>query len=124
MKIYYKNGGSGSLLVRGVDGKRITIRPGVNTVPDDVGADLIAKYPKVITGDEEAQAAKANSVKVTDENAALKAENKELKDQVAKLQLIAAQVPVASVKDSAKDKRIAELEKQLAEFEKLTAPDA
>lgn len=121
MKIYYKNGGSGSLLVRGVDGKRITIKPGVNTVPDEVGADLIAKYPKVISGDEEAQAAKANSVKVTDENAALKAENKELKDRIAKLQLIAAQVPVD---DGAKDKRIAELEKQLAEFEKLTAPDA
>ena len=102
MKIYYKNAGSGSLLVR-VGLQKFTLTPGVNTVPDDAGEEILKKGIKGISTDDEARAAKSEKVAALNDNAALKAEIAELKKQVAKLQLIAAQVPPAP--DAEKPKR-------------------
>ena len=94
MKLFYKNSGSGSLLIR-IGTQKFTIKAGVNTVPDDVGDAILAKNIKGISTDEEAKAAKTGQAAALSENEKLKARVKELEAQVAKLQVIAAQVPPA-----------------------------
>lgn len=91
MKLFNRNPGTGSLLVR-VGKTLVTLRPGMNNVSDDIGEAILAQNLRGISAaDEGAIKEKAQAVK---ESSDLKAENKALKDQVAKLQLIAAQVPV------------------------------
>jgi len=129
MKIYYKAQGSGNLLAKDPDtGKRYIIKAGVNNVPDVVAEDLLKKYPKVISTDEEARELRVKSSAASGDLASANEEIKTLKAQVAKLQLIAAEVPTEEETESAKATaaHIAALEgsnaaltKQVKEYEEL-----
>lgn len=147
MKIYYKAQGNGNLLAKDPEtGKRVTIKAGVNNVSDALAEDMMRKYPKVISTDEEARELKAKSAVTGSELAELKAENKALKEQVEKLKLIAVEAPSDGLKEyqkeagariaeleelvtkertekEAKDARIAELEKLVKEYEELINAD-
>lgn len=112
MKIFYKNNGGGALLAR-AGGKLWTIRPGVNTVPDEVGAEFVAKYPKAISTDEEAIKAKSGVAAAEKKVLDLSAENAELKARIAKLELLAAEIPADT---TVKDAEIAALKAENAEL--------
>lgn len=115
MKLFNKNKGSGNILVT-FEGKRHSIAAGGFTeVPDEIGVQLLAKYPKILTTDSEVQALKAQRAEAAAQGTSLKseletlrAENKTLKEQNEKLKLIAVEAPCEC--------RVPELEKQLAEL--------
>ncbi len=113
MKLYFRNSGSGSLLIR-VGAQKFILKSGINTVPDDVGEEILKKNIKGISTDEEAQSAKSEKVAALNDVAALKSEMAKKDAQIAKLQLIAAQVPVS---DEVKDAQIAALTARIAELE-------
>lgn len=112
MKIYNQNKGAGGI-IHTQDGTRYVAMPGEFTeVPDAVGEAMIAKYPKLIrSGGAESRHIPQ---KIVDELAALKAIIADKDAQIAKLQLVAAQVP-----DNDEDlhKEIASLKARIVELE-------
>lgn len=107
MKIFSKNKGAGSFIVKDPkDGKKYTVGAGrMSDVPDDVGERLMAQYPLVLTTDEGVKTAQVATKAIQSELDTAKARIKELESQVAKLQLIAAEITPAAADEAKPAKR-------------------
>jgi len=107
MKIFSKNKGAGAFIVKDpTNGKKYTVGAGRMTeVPDEIGARLMAQYPLVLTTDEGVKTAQTVTKAVQGELDTAKARIKELEAQVAKLQLIAAEIPAAIEEEAKPAKR-------------------